>query len=119
MNVERPLPTDERPNETPPAKHWEPTAKYILVILVGLAALAIYGSISREREQTHAVASIPTDTRGALYARVLENLRFCRDQSRTGLERFCKGEAEFIISFPECGQECKELGRRFLSTPVR
>src|SRR5690242_16117651 len=110
MNVERSIPPTEPPTESPPAKPWEPTAKYLLLILAAIAALAIYGSVSREHAQHRAVASMAPDARGALYERVLENLRFCKAQPNPGLERFCKGEAEFILSFPECDRECKELG---------
>jgi hypothetical protein len=119
MNVERSFSPIEPAGGRPRQKLWGPTARYVALILVAIAAVAIYASVSRERAEHRAVASIPSDVRAALYERVLENLRFCEAHPNAGLERFCEGEAEFIVSFPECGPECQGLARRFVSVPVR
>jgi len=119
MNVERTVPPAESGQTSSTPRRWGPTATYLLLIAVVIGAIAVWGSISRQRAELAAVASMSDEGRGQLYGRVLENLRFCKAQSSEGLERFCEAQAEFVLGFPECDQGCKELARRSLSHAAR
>jgi len=120
MNVERPVPPTESENrQDPRPKGWGPLTRYTLFVVAALGALAVWGSISGERAEVHAVTSIPSESRQQLHGRILENLKFCKAQSNDALKRFCSAEAEFILAFPECDRECKELTRWSRPSPVR
>lgn len=120
MNVERPVPPTQSENrQDPRPKGWGPLTRYALFVVAALGALAVWSSISGERDEIRTVASIPTESRRELYGRILENLKFCKAQSNDALKRFCSAEAEFILAFPECDRECKEFTRWSQPSPVR
>ena len=68
----------------------------------------------RERRLDAAVAAMPAVVQEASYRRALEELATtCATQPQ--LEDHCRAEATFIMRFPQCNQDCKELARRYLA----
>jgi len=93
------------------SNRWGSGAKYLLLIVAGLCAIAVWRHIARQRAAVQAVQALPVENREQLYRRILENLRFCQAQSTDAFEDFCSSESEFVRAFPECDRECDELAR--------
>ncbi len=68
-----------------------------------------------------AILNLPQMERRALYERTLRTLETtCRSKaSASGLEDFCRGQAEFIVRFPECDAVCSALAEPRRSLPSR
>jgi hypothetical protein len=98
---------------------WTSSTPYLLLAGAALVVLLVWRPIAGQLAESRAVASIPDTSRVQLYQRILANLQFCKGQSSEALERFCSAEAKFILDFPECDQECRQLARRFMAHPSR
>jgi len=96
-----------------------PMTRYVLAILAGLAALALWVAFSHQGSEHRAVAAIPAEERHVLYLRTMDNLRFCKGSTSEGLKNFCENQAEFAVNFPECDAECRALSLVHLLGPRR
>ena len=93
--------------------------RYVLAILAGLGALALWVSFSNQGSEHRAVVAIPAEERQLLYLRTMDNLRFCKGYTSEGLKTFCENQAEFAVNFPECDSECRALSQVHLPGPRR
>ena len=68
-----------------------------------------------------AVERLSDEERRALYGRTIETLRStCRDDHRPpALDDYCRGQADFIVLFPECEAACRDLARSERGAPER
>ncbi len=66
----------------------------------------------RERRLTDAVRALPADVQQASYRRAYEDLAtVCPGQP--ALADHCSDEAQFILRFPQCRADCRQLARRY------
>lgn len=72
------------------------------------------GCIDRE------LRDLPEADRRALYQRTLSTLQqTCAESPGPAMMDHCRKEAELILHFPECDDDCRALTRRFLHVPAR
>jgi hypothetical protein len=71
-----------------------------------------------EQRTTAAIASLPTAERRASYQLAVDELRgVCVREPR--LIDHCREQAEFVIKFPECDDDCRGLVHRYFSEARR
>jgi len=104
-------------NETPKPRVGGPITSYVVLVLVILGIAALW--INHRGSEGRAVAMLPREERAQLYLRTLEDIRFCKTAAAQDLKGFCERQAEFILTFPECGEECKATSRLLLTGPQR
>ncbi len=94
--------------DAPPAESWSKHIVAALIVVIAVAILLVvwFWGAGAERR---AVEALPQTDRAALYERTLENLRWCKSHPTEGFENFCKEQATFAQSFPDCGKECRAL----------
>ena len=97
--------------------------KYVWTGL-GLAAVALlaFGAwVWNRSAEERAVRHLPAEERRTLYDRTLRTLQDpCLPSKRaSGLDAFCREQAEFIMEFPECDAVCVALARRYIAVPSR
>lgn len=72
------------------------------------------GSLDRE------ISDMPAPQRQALYQRTSQTLQqSCATETDSALRDYCRDQADFILHFPECDEDCHALARRFLHVPAR
>jgi cytochrome b pre-mRNA-processing protein 3 len=87
----------------------------VLAVLLALA-VAHFLQTRLDRE----LSDLPDSERRVLYHRTLETLRTtCRQPPGPQMAEHCRQEAEFVLRFPECDSECRELATRFIRRPSR
>jgi hypothetical protein len=71
--------------------------------------------------EQRALRQLEASDRGALYERTLQSLRRpCSEADRPApLDDFCLRQADFILEFPECDAECRELSKKVHPMPAR
>jgi hypothetical protein len=75
----------------------------------GAVALVIAGFAWRGAADRRALDELPASQRQELYLRVLDDVeRFCRPPAEA-LDGWCREQASFLASFPECDQRCEAL----------
>jgi cytochrome b pre-mRNA-processing protein 3 len=96
-------------DDAPPSSRRE---RLLVMTLVGLAGWTAFIGW-REHRLDAAVASMPAAVQQAAFRRVHDDLSTtCVIQPR--LADHCQAQAEFILRFPQCDDDCQELARRFL-----
>ncbi len=90
-----------------------PDARWLLAAVVGTGAwLAATGW--REHRLNAAVGALPLAVQQQSYARTYAELStVCRD--RPALAEHCREEAELIVRFPQCNDDCWRLARPFFA----
>jgi cytochrome b pre-mRNA-processing protein 3 len=88
-------------------------------LIIGIGLLAVW-AWSRGAEQ-RAIEKLPAEVRHALYSREMENFRtICGQGRRTDdLESRCEQQAQFIVKFSECDDDCQTLAKLHLISPAR
>ena len=88
------------------------------LLLVGASLAILWFGLACQSGDWSGSAIRDADRHG-LFERTLENLKLCQDNPRSSLGDFCRQQAEFILTFPECDEGCRELSRRFVTRPTR
>lgn len=72
------------------------------------------GCIDRE------LRDLPEADRQALYQRTSQTLKqTCSESSGPQMTDYCRDQAELLLHFPECDDDCRALSRRYLHVPAR
>jgi hypothetical protein len=89
-----------------------------VIAATGLAAIVWLRGPDREQA---AIGGLAPQERRALYERTLSTLQSTCASSKgsTGLDDFCRDQAEFIVKFPECNASCAALAGKFRGIPTR
>jgi hypothetical protein len=96
--------------------------KYLAVFAAsGLASAVLALWFSTGAAERDALVRLPEPQRRALYERTRHTLEStCDGASRpSGLEDFCREQAEFARKFPECDAACQARSQRYLAAPSR
>ncbi len=94
-----------------------PISRTSRLALILLAALAVVGAwlaliAWRERRLNDAVLALPPDIQEAAFRRSYEELAtICSTEPK--LVDHCSDEAQFVMRFPQCRSECRELARHY------
>ncbi len=90
------------------------TSRLALLLLTMLALVGAWLAIIawRERRLTQAVLALPPDVQEATYRRSYDELA-TTCTTEPSLADHCGDEAQFILRFPQCKAECRELARRY------
>ena len=107
------------PPVEPPSRR---SKTYLAAFTTGALATALLAlSISRGNAERRAVGRLPELERRALYGRTMQTLgSTCEEANRrSGLEKYCREQAEFVVEFPECDAACSALARRHRAGPSR
>jgi hypothetical protein len=77
--------------------------------------------VSAGSAERNAISSLPEPERRALYRRTLDTLASTCDLTKrpSGLENFCREQAELIRQFPECDEACTAFWKDHLPAPTR
>lgn len=83
----------------------------------GLASALFAVWISSGAARREVLARLPEPERRALYERTLHALTStCQATPRSsGLEDFCREQAQFVLRFPECDASCRALSQGLLA----
>jgi hypothetical protein len=64
------------------------------------------------------IRALPPAQRQGLYQRTMENMKaICDPAPGRSMREFCRAQAELVLKFPECDEECHRTARRHLSLP--
>ena len=76
-----------------------------------LSALTLVGwMIWSGTAERRAIAKMPVEQRQLIYEHTLESVRaMCADRSDDDIRQRCREQAEFLLVFPECQDECQKL----------
>jgi hypothetical protein len=113
------MPANQRTNgafETTLGKRAQLSPRQRLLLVGASLAILRFGLACQSGDVSGAIRDAD---RHGLYERTLENLKLCQDNLRSGLGDFCRQQAEFILTFPDCDESCRELSRRFVPHPTR
>lgn len=92
------------------------TVSVALLVAAGALLLWIWSQQSEKR----AIQALPEVERRSLFGRTIEDLRsVCATGHAGDLEEHCSRQGRFILQFPECDEDCRELARRLLRMPTR
>lgn len=91
------------------------------VIIVLALAILVALWVWYQSAETRAVLGLSASERREIYAKELGNLQaLCGEAPRRdALERRCGEQAELIMKFPECGDDCQRLAKIHLPKPSR
>lgn len=106
-----------RPGRRAPAIARLPFARSLLAASVGVG---IWGAAIgwREHRLNIAVAALPRVVQEQSYRRAYDELAtVCASQP--ALEAHCREQAELIVRFPQCKEECWSLTRRLFPTATK
>jgi hypothetical protein len=85
----------------------------------GAVALVVAGFAWRGTADRRALGGLPASQRHELYRRVLDDLdRFCRTPAEA-LDGWCREQASFLATFPECDERCDALARPLMPSATR
>jgi cytochrome b pre-mRNA-processing protein 3 len=86
----------------------------------GIAGLLLLWLFAQGGEQ-RALLQLPEADRAVLYQHTIDNLkRVCDPSARpSGLDEYCKQQAEFVLMFPECDAGCQALAKAHQGQPTR
>lgn len=88
-------------------------ASFVVAMLVGLY-------FWRGSQEQDSVRAMPEPERRALYERTLVTLRsVCNGSRGEQLWEFCREQADFIVTLPECDASCRALADVHLDRPTR
>jgi cytochrome b pre-mRNA-processing protein 3 len=84
------------------------------LLIAGVALVAVLSALiwyASEVQEHTAISELPAQERHALYQRTLHTLETtcAPDKQPSGLETFCRDQAEFVVQFPECDQHCRSV----------
>jgi hypothetical protein len=105
--------------EQPRASH---RARRVVVWLM-ISVVVIGGACAwawMATEQDRAIRAMSPDDRLAFYQRTLQNLQsVCAGQFDGRLQKFCREQAQLVVRFPECDEQCDDLAQHLLSPATR
>jgi len=103
-----------------PAPSKRKTIALAAIGVICAATVSILWLWNPDTEQK-AIMELPEPERRALFERTLRTLETtCRPEGReSGLEEFCRRQAEFILRFPECDAHCSGATAPYRSAPSR
>jgi hypothetical protein len=104
-------------NDISPVRAISTTSRLALLFLTVLAAVGVWLALIawREHRLTRTVLALPPDVQEATYRRSFEELATtCTTEPQ--LAEHCSDEARFILRFPQCTSECRQLAWRFFPT---
>ncbi len=83
------------------------------LVIVGVVAVALARHWEAGKAEQRAVATIPETERGALYEELLQSTEMLCARARVddGLFDRCADSANFLLTFPECDDACRNLAR--------
>lgn len=94
----------------------------LIWFLLGVGALLALSEVTTwlANGQRGALRALPSVERTGLYQRTLENLRaVCGSSPPSGLESFCKDQAQLALDFDDCDETCRELAHAHRPRPTR
>jgi cytochrome b pre-mRNA-processing protein 3 len=98
-----------------------PRLRGLLVLLAAITALLVMLAWSwwHYASERDAIAQLSDTERKAFYERTLQTLQTTCSSSSTGLAGYCAEQAELIVKFPECNDECRKLAQAYGPRPTR
>jgi hypothetical protein len=93
---------------------------HVTLALLLMGAMLLLWTWRHQRE-LDAIEQLAKPERRDLYERTLQTLTSScgRGTRPSGLDEFCRQQAEFILQFSECDASCQSLSRQQRGTPAR
>jgi hypothetical protein len=87
---------------------------------LGLVLIGLTWWFVRRDQERSGLLELPAQQRATVYSETLEAFRAaCSPASPKALTEHCRRQAEFLMKFPDCDDECRRLTAAAQQVPTR